>query len=585
MDLKEQILAAIEQIEFRKEKSLDDEDLYYQFAPIVSYDRLACHNTQIIFGRNGTGKTHLLKSFNYYCKFKFEDERVLSYYLDAQTLDIGSSTKIDAQDLIIIFYKKIINKLIKNLQSHFEDENTITLLQKIFKNETQKRLNIINNSILKINQILNFQLIEEKFKNYSREEKTDKTTKKKMSAGISTSAKVGISSQTATGEAKLDASGSTENSNNKIINQVFEGLSVIDYDEIRINLEYIIENCGANSIFLLIDEWSSINLSLQPIIAEMLRKTLSISPKISLKIVALSYFTELSTIIESPQRIGLQTGIDINKLADLDELLNFDINQQNVKDFLTLVLYNHISPTFDKHYTIVEVEKILIEEIFDSDETYLELVRASEGNPRDFLSLLVQTTNINNFDENNRIPKKNVIKSAARYFTDSKEPAISSYTPATDLFKKIFDHTVTNNQKVFFITKPNIDRRIKELWHYRFIHLLNPSVSLITKDKSICDFAVYSIDYGKLLSLRVHATGEIYFKKITDVRNYLETCGIDFTIPRALYKVLVGAKLIDENKIRKLIGTSFFDVEDYEKVKKISIDELINKCLIDDIVV
>ena len=41
------------------EKGGTEETLLKSFVPIVSFESLSAANTQIIFGRNGTGKTHL----------------------------------------------------------------------------------------------------------------------------------------------------------------------------------------------------------------------------------------------------------------------------------------------------------------------------------------------------------------------------------------------------------------------------------------------------------------------------------------------------------------------------------------------
>jgi len=54
---------------------------------------------------------------------------------------------------------------------------------------------------------------------------------------------------------------------------------------------------------------------------------------------------------EPPLRVGLKEGIDIGTLVDLDSMLNFDDDQDDVKDFLTLVLLRHLGlsmPSFGR---------------------------------------------------------------------------------------------------------------------------------------------------------------------------------------------------------------------------------------------
>jgi hypothetical protein len=69
-----------------------------------------------------------------------------------------------------------------------------------------------------------------------------------------------------------------------------------------------------------------------------------------------------------------------------------DFDPQGVKDFLTLLLFRHVSVEIPVllEYRAADFEQYLISEIFGGLDAYVELVRASEGNPRDFLSLLDQ---------------------------------------------------------------------------------------------------------------------------------------------------------------------------------------------------
>src|SRR5215472_744066 len=60
------------------------------FVPLISFDTLSAPNTQIIFGRNGTGKTHLLKAFHQYCQANFDSQKILSVYVDLKTLGLSA---------------------------------------------------------------------------------------------------------------------------------------------------------------------------------------------------------------------------------------------------------------------------------------------------------------------------------------------------------------------------------------------------------------------------------------------------------------------------------------------------------------
>ena len=328
--------------------------------------------------------------------------------------------------------------------------------------------------------------------------------------------------------------------------KLFTAHSLGTYEKIRTKLEAIIELCGAKGIVLLIDEWSSISLNIQPYFAEMIRKTIAISDKIFLKIMALKYFTKSSVLIDPPQRIGFQQGIDISLLADLDQLLNFDSAAQNVKDFLVLIAYKHAIAEKPNLASIKphEFEKFLCELIFDGPKPLLEIVRASEGNPRDFLAILISCGAVAQSIKK-PITEKQIISIAGRHFLTNKAPEIKNHPAANRLFDKIFKQVIKTQNKLFFVStiKAEMDERIQELWHYRFIHLRDSNFLHINEDGLPQDYSIFSMDYGKLLSLKATKKGE-------DIIRVMDIL-LNFTVGNSLLFALDDA--LSEHSISKLI--------------------------------
>src|SRR6266850_1687713 len=154
-----------------------------------------------------------------------------------------------------------------------------------------------------------------------------------------------------------------------------------------------------------------------------------------MKLAAIKFFTRISAMVEPepPLRVGLKEGIDIGTLVDLDSMLNFDDDQDDVKDFLTLVLLRHLGlsmPSFGR-FSPERLYSILSNEFFESEEVYLEAVRASEGNPRDFFKLLSLCAANVGVEGDRRVSRRNVI-AAANQLTEDKEALSESL--AAELF-------------------------------------------------------------------------------------------------------------------------------------------------------
>ena len=359
---------------------------------------------------------------------------------------------------------------------------------------------------------------------------------------------------------------------------LYSGLSIVDYDKVRSELEHLISLCGAEAIFVLVDEWSSVSMSIQPLLAEMIRKTLTLSNMIFIKLASLQFFTRTSVASENMQRIGLQSGIDISPLEDLDSLLTFDVDSQSVKDFLTTLLYKHMSSHSDaiQKLTVKELEDMLYTEIFDGQKVYEEVVRASEGNPRDFLSIMTQCCAATRAENGRRISQENVVKVALHHFERAKTYELRNSSDALKLFSGIFASVTETRQKLFLVSidKAMSDRRIQELWHYRFIHMVNQSYSYLDKNMKAREYTVFSMDYGKLLSLKANERGEKFVNTMVNAAGVAAGSMAGF-----------GARLLAESfvgeKLRKIAGKALVSSGDIETADLSNIDYLVENCVID----
>ncbi len=508
-----ELLKALSTTTLRFEKGTSESALE-QFVPLVDLDALLSPNSHIVFGRNGTGKTHLFTAAAKHAEAHFETLRVLPVYVDFRELDLGPNSKSLALEVLVQrFYGRFVTRVVAGLTTFVDSTVTATALERWFGKKGSDRVERINRSITGLSQQLNQERIQERLKNYERRVSNEDASEDRSNASLSMSLK----------GSRLDVrsgvGGATEGSSkaNQIVEAVYEGLAVLDYESIRTELENIIDSAGAKAIVVLVDEWSSVDLSVQPLLAEMIRKTVGASDKIFLKIAALKYLTRTSAAVDPPLRIGLEPGIAITPLADLDARLTYDLDAQRVKDFLTLVAYKHAATALAwfADYTPAEFEAFLCESVFSRPEAYFEVVRASEGNPRDFLSMLLEACSRVSAS-NATLEIRDSVRIAASYFSNTKAPALKSNPEAADLFGSIFKEVVKKKQKLCLFSTSSAERdvRLQELWHYRFLHVVHSPLPIPDEDGVPTDYTVYSIDYGKMVSMKVHAQGEAIVDKV-----------------------------------------------------------------------
>lgn len=585
--IRDQILSAIRQLVFRSDQDDSGADYAESFVRVVDFEKLASRNTDILYGRNGTGKTHLLRAFEQFCFDDFVHAKALPVYIDCRQLDVQTlGSEISIERLLSVFYKRLIRKILTDLVEFTERTLTVDFLDRLFQSEGAVRRSKIDKSLAALKELLDEGSIDESLHSYVRKIERERDGSSKLSFGAEAS--LGGDAGGATGEAKAEGTvgRSVAWKDKRNLETIYDGLAIIDYEQIRTHIVTIIENSGADSAVILIDEWSDLPRALQPLIAEMIRKTLGTQGPIALKIAALRFFCWPRATVEGRQPIGL-TGANLNVVADLDALFRFEAQGQAVKDFLTAVLYKHvvaIKPELGE-LTLWEFEKELCSKVFDGASPYQEIVRASEGNPRDFLRMIASSFKSDEFETGKKIGERQVLATAIDYFLNSKQPDIEHDSDLKSTFDDLFSLVATCKSKLFVVSSAvgEHNAKLRELWHYRFVHLVQQRVPVIINGIPK-QYDLYSMDYGKLLSLKLSAEGRKWFETITTVSEVMGRmldifAGLPFSIPIESILETEGAK----GKMQKFLGRTAVLQAGLEHGSAEAIEQLIDKgCIADD---
>ena len=163
--------------------------------------------------------------------------------------------------------------------------------------------------------------------------------------------------------------------------------STFNYRQITESLRAIIADLRVGRFFIIMDEWAQIPTSIQPYVAEYIKRAIMTVPEICIKLLAVDYQCQLSKQ-SNEGIIGIQRGADIPDVLNFDSYLIYDESPDLVTNFFSEVLYNHLGAEllWDLKVTREEKAKRIVD-IFTQQNAFVELVRAAEGNCRDFLCI------------------------------------------------------------------------------------------------------------------------------------------------------------------------------------------------------
>ncbi|MGD0805981.1 MAG: hypothetical protein ABSA10_00635 [Anaerolineales bacterium] len=423
-------LQAITNVNRRAEKQTDQSKLVEIFVETDLPTRCETTEHQIILGRRGTGKTHLMKYFQY----QMQSKGYVIYFTDCTRL--GSGIPSASDDPIVIaskFFSSLLNDLGTFLLDHAIRLESIT---------REKEERILNS----------------------------------LSTGL--------------------AAYMTPSAN--------EGESIYNYRQISSTTKSLLEDLEIGRLFVVIDEWAQIPLNAQPYLAEFIKRALLTVPTISLKLLAVNYQCKFSTSIAG-NIIGMQRGADFTDVIDIDQYLIFEENRSLVTDFFGQLLYNHLGAELDWNLKLSSEEKAKsIKRIFTQEPDFVELVRADEGNCRDFICIFSKAY-IEGFRRNTdakSISIPHIQSAASSWYTNEKESNIKTEKDVRETISFLLDKVLKDYRSRTFMVETGQEEhpRLLRLLNERILHRLNIKYS--HPDRPGLRYELYSLDYGAYITYR-----------------------------------------------------------------------------------
>lgn len=437
---------------------------------------LTNRDNRIMFGRRGTGKTHI---------FSYVAQNIRSRGDIAVTLDlrvIGSNNSIYADETKPSHMRA--THLIRDLLDAIYQK----LLEEYTKPGSELATKDLHKQIIGISECIKTVRVVETFE----AKQTDNETAE-AKASVATDVKVSPVNSELTFKANASAAVSARSAKEGIDRGSVQ-LTVNMGDAFNaINAYAVGSGCRT---WILLDEWSAIPESLQPYLADFLRRAVFPVQNVSVQIAAIEFRSRFR-IDHGHTKIGLELGSDIFADINLDDYFVYDNSPVIATDFFRKMLFRHLLAFSGSGELAEKNEKEVTDSVFSQERVFQELVRASEGVPRDFINIL-QLAAMRS--DASKLSMTEIRIAAKDWYERDKQRNIDDNPRAQALLEFIRDRVIFKKKaRAFLISTSVADESIEFLFDERMLHIARRSYS--AQDDPGTRYRVWKVDYGCYVDL------------------------------------------------------------------------------------
>jgi hypothetical protein len=516
-----ELAKAVAAIPQRSEKQNDTQKLVEAFVDPGILPQLENINSQIIYGRRGTGKTHVLKVLESSLKL---NKKVCVIYLDARTF--GSTSQ----------FADVNISLPSRCTSLFRD-----LLGEIYNGLLDFVVNLggpdVDKALEEISRLGT--VTTEPVTAIRQESATDKETAKTSSKGDVKATFAPNTISLAGGRSREQASEQEAGSTYR-----FEYSDKVVFPSVSSSIKTVLGLYGAQ-LFILLDEWSSLPLDVQPYLAEFIKRSFLPLANVAIKIGSLEYRSDFG--VNTPNGvIGFEMGADISAFLDIDDYYVYDRNPAGITDAFANILVRHLSNELPGGYLAklgLETGSKLASRLFTERKVFQELVRASEGVARDLINIFSKAYFVAHRKNRQKIERDAVLEAARQWFEQDKERNLSDGLRA--VLRKITDEVIGSRRARSFLLPRELAAHstIQQLFDLRVLHLVQRGYA--DKDKPGVRYNIYALDYGTYVDLmNTSRKPELGFEELSEVdeKEYL----VPFDDKRSIRRIILTRSILEQ---------------------------------------
>lgn len=434
---------------------------------------------QILYGRRGTGKTHILQ----YLSQLRSDAGDIAVYIDMRT--IGSTGGLYGDPAISITERG--TRLVVDTLTALYDALVTEVIQGSFQSDNDFT------AAMAATDKLEASLSDVRVTGEEEIEATAGSTDShsaKASAGAKLGASLALSAAVSGEGSQSAASGSRHTIRGTTRHRVHFGSVFKSVSQVVSALP--------GRVWVLLDEWSVVPLDLQPLLADLLRRCLLPVKGITVKIAAIEQRSRFIERGDSGGYLGLELGPDISADVDLDDFMVFGNDAAKSKQFFSELLFKHVAQSLPEGADIKSADDF-IRIAFTQKNAFEELVRAAEGVPRDAINIAMIAAQSAG-DELISVP---VMRGAARrWYIRDKEKAVEANSDAMDLLHWVIDEVIAGRKARAFLmlqSEAGASPLVNSLYDARVLHVIKRGVA--AHDQPGVRFNVYALDYGCYVEL------------------------------------------------------------------------------------
>lgn len=506
------VVKAARAVQLRAEMS-DPAILERLFVDTGAVGELENPNNQILYGRRGTGKTHVFRILS----ARVSDPDV-SVYIDCRMLGSGGQVSEDAHPGA-------------KAQALFRD--LMSLLQAELLNVITELPN--GDAAFDVLGALNEELHAQEYRSGG-----ERSVEEQGRSGRTVSAAISQSGARAEYE-----QGKEERFRTIELEVLNEWLH---FGNIRAHLIKILDLCGIETLHIFVDEWSEIPVESQPFLAEFMKRTFFADSRVRVKIAALEHRSQFNGQ-GARGTIGLELGGDIFATSDLDDYCIVDQNPDQVGALFAQLLFRHLDQNVPDGYFNEVGLRIdnLPSKLFTQAPAFQELMRASEGVPRDFLNIFTLAFQNARQRERETIDIESVRGSAAKWYERDKRQNLSGLQ--TDTLNRIITEVIGTRRSRHFMLEQRYAEHpvIRQLHDQRVLHRVREGYS--SRDDPGVRYDIYALDYGTYIGLKnTSAELQMGFDQVTEAELEQRAGEIDvpFDDHRSIRRIILDPSLLGE---------------------------------------
>jgi hypothetical protein len=264
-------------------------------------------------------------------------------------------------------------------------------------------------------------------------------------------------------------------------------------------LQRIAALLGDRRVWLLLDEWSSVPPDLQPLLADLLRRTVFPVRGFVVKIGAIERRSRFSVASGQGGYVGIELGADAAADLDLDDFMSFDSDDTRAEEFFRNLLARHVAARLVSMGLDGRGTPAAFAAKAFRHGAFIEFVRAASGVPRDAINIAALAAQR---ARTGKISVADVRYAAKDWYLRDKEAAIAGHRAAQAMLTEIVNEVIgRRGSRTFLLERAEAasDPVILDLYDARLLHVLKRGI--IPADRPGIRYDGFAIDYGCYVDL------------------------------------------------------------------------------------